>query len=151
MQTISRIKVTDFILLLLHGLSEIHKQEFLTGRTMTQKAIYLITANTNLRTSLGLQYRMHYYGPYSSQVAEALEYLTAFGLIEEIPIRFPTFTRYDLRLSTLGKKYAQDLYMDQSLQRRIKPLIDEAAELNKTSLGKVIEKAYAQAKVETLR
>jgi uncharacterized protein YwgA len=147
----SKIKLTDFILLLLQRL-ELEGQSLLTGRTMAQKVIYLITRDTPLRDTLGLHYRIHYYGPYSSEVTEAIESLTTFGLVEEVPTRFTDFTRYDLRLTKQGKEHSNKIYegLPKAMKDQIESMAREGTKLNAMPLQKVIEKAYAQAKVEKL-
>jgi len=151
MSAASRIKLTDFILLLLRGL-ELEGQKLLTGRTMAQKVIYLITRDTPLRDALGLHYRIHYYGPYSSEVTDAIGPLTAFGLVEEVPIRFTDFTRYDLRLTKQGEDHSSKIYdgLPRAMKSQIDSMAREGTKLNAMPLKKVIEKAYAQAKVEKL-
>jgi uncharacterized protein YwgA len=147
----ARIKLTDFILLLLQRL-ELEGQPLLTGRTMAQKVIYLITRGSPLRDTLGLHYRIHYYGPYSSEVTEAIESLTTFGLVEEVPMRFTDFTRYDLRLTKQGREHPDKIYegLSKLMKSQFQCMVREAMKLNTMPLNKVIEKAYAQARVEKL-
>jgi uncharacterized protein YwgA len=149
--SVAKIKLTDFILVLLQRL-ELEGQPLLTGRTMAQKIIYLITRDTRFRDALGLHYRIHYYGPYSSEVTEAIESLTTFGLVEEVPTRFTDFTRYDLRLTQQGKEHSKKIYgsLPKAMQDQIESMAHEGTKLNAMQLQKVIEKAYTQAKVEKL-
>src|SRR5438128_250720 len=95
MPTLEGLQLRDFILLLLRGIERDPQFDHLTGRTMAQKLIFLLTKESPLRRSLGLNYRMHYYGPYSREVTQESENLIAFGLIEEVPREFPDLTRYD--------------------------------------------------------
>jgi len=124
----------------------------LTGRTMVQKVIYLLTRNTSLRESWGLNYFIHYYGPYSPEVTEASENLTTFGLVRENPFETPDLTRYDLRITRDGEDHAKKLYdsLDKSSRDQLSEMIGEADRLNRTQLDEVIEHAYAQARKEGL-
>lgn len=152
MVLLEQVKLGDFVLLLLFGIKRRHRQDCLAGRTMAQKVVFLVTRNTRLRKSCGVNYRLHYYGPYSSEVREAFEYLTTFGLVEETPREMLDFTRYDFRLSRQGEQRAEMLYnmLDRASKVRIDGMVDEAAKLNAMPLQKVIRKAYAQAKIEKL-
>ncbi len=50
------------------------------GRVRLQKMFYLLD---RIGLGSGFDYEYHYYGPYSSEVAEAVEDATAFGRLEE--------------------------------------------------------------------
>lgn len=146
------LKIEDFILLLLSGIKGLGNLDSLTGRTMVQKVIYLLTRSTSLRESWGLNYFIHYYGPYSPEVTEASENLTAFGLVRETPLETPDLTRYDLRITPDGEDRAKKLYdsLDKSSREQLSEMIREADKLNRTQLEEVIEQAYAQARKEGL-
>ncbi len=105
-----------------------------------------------MRKSLGAKYLIHFYGPYSPEVTEALAYLTTFGLAKEAPKETPDFVRYDLVLTPEGEEYTDRLYKD--LTRRSREQIDrmtkQAAELNTMPLKRVISMAYAQAGSEKI-
>jgi uncharacterized protein YwgA len=151
MLSASKIKLTDFILLLLRGLA-LEGQTALHGRTMAQKIIYLITRNTAFQDVLGTHYRIHYYGPYSSEVVEAIGYLTTFNLVEETPTTCADFTRYDLQLTAQGRTSADTIYnsLSNATKAELESMVREGKKLNAMSLSKVIERAYAQARVEKL-
>jgi uncharacterized protein YwgA len=151
MLSASKIKLTDFILLLLRGLA-LEGQTALHGRTMAQKVVYLITRNTPFQDTLGAHYRIHYYGPYSSEFAEAIEYLTTFDLVKEAPTRCADFTRYDLQLTAQGRTSADTIYnsLSNATKAQLESMVAEGKKLNAMSLSKVIEMAYAQAKAEAL-
>jgi uncharacterized protein YwgA len=146
------LSVEDFILLLLSGIKRISDLDSLTGRTMVQKVTYLLTKNTDLRESWGLNYFIHYYGPYSPEVTEASENLTTFRLVKEIPFETDNITRYDLRITPEGEKHAKELHdgLDKSSKENLDKMTREADKLNRTQLDHVIELAYAQAKEEGL-
>ena len=50
------------------------------GRLRLQKVFYLLD---RLGLESGFNYEYHYYGPYSANLAEAIEDATAFGLVNE--------------------------------------------------------------------
>lgn len=50
------------------------------GRVRLQKMFYLLD---RIGLGSGFDYEYHYYGPYSSEVAEAVEDAAAFGRLEE--------------------------------------------------------------------
>lgn len=120
---------------------------------MAQKLIFLLTKESSLRRSLGLNYRMHYYGPYSREVTQESENLTTFGLVEEVPEEFPDLTRYDLRLTRLGRERANELFqgLDHKSRSKLERITAQAVEINRTVLDDVIGMAYKQADVEGLR
>ncbi len=147
------LDIEDFILLLLNGIKQQQsKLQSLTGRTMVQKVIYLLTKGTQLRESWGLKYRIHHYGPYSPEVTKASENLITFGLVEEHPQEHEDLTRYDLQITSEGEVRAEKLLakLDQSSTRQLNQMIVETDALNRTYLPLVVSKAYKQARVEGL-
>ena len=81
----------------------------ITGRTTIQKLVYFETVSG----LVAAEYRPHYYGPYSSEVAGTLQELSALGFIEEtIETRettdFPVpddWRRYCYELNDDGKEF----------------------------------------------
>lgn len=51
----------------------------LVGRTLLQKRLYFL----NELLDLGIKFRPHYYGPYSREVADAVDSLVSSGLLRE--------------------------------------------------------------------
>jgi uncharacterized protein YwgA len=119
---------------------------------MAQKVIYLLTKGTELRRAWGLNYRLHYYGPYSPEVTKASENLITFRLVREYPLETENLTRYDLEITKEGEERAERLLneLDNSSKRRLGEMIGEADELNQTNLQQVIKRAYEQATKEGL-
>lgn len=79
----------------------------LQGRTLLQKLSYFI----NESEDSGISFFPHYYGPYSEEVANAVDSLVATRLVQESPIVFGIATspsselkRYDYSLTEAGKK-----------------------------------------------
>ncbi len=68
--------IQDLILLVIGN----EKQKRLRGRTTLQKKLYFLSVLNE--TNLG--FRPHYYGPYSSEVAENLDTLVSTGFLKEV-------------------------------------------------------------------
>jgi uncharacterized protein YwgA len=96
------VKSRDVVLLLIEAYGGIR------GRTLLQKICYF----ADVKVSLGLGFRPHYYGPYSATVEEALGELKALGFVSEEIIGygvvqnpgFGEFRRYDYRLTKDGER-----------------------------------------------
>ena len=67
----------EFVLLLISTLPE----QRIEGRTKLQKVAYFFSLQLGLDRSL--DYRPHFYGPYSSEIAEAASSLVALGFLTE--------------------------------------------------------------------
>jgi len=83
------------------------------GRTKLQKVIYFVGVLTDRLKQLG--YRAHYYGPYSSDVAGAIQELRSLGFLEQRTTGVGTtdnfgfeVTRYDYTLTDEGKQVAAE-------------------------------------------
>ena len=82
------------------------------GRTKLQKLVYFIAALSNLPGNLG--FRAHYFGPYSPEVAGAVDDLRSLGFLEQrssswgIDPRGFELARYDYSLTDEGKQIAQE-------------------------------------------
>ncbi len=77
------------------------------GRTFLQKVVYFV----NHRHKLGIEYRPHYFGPYSEELAASCNSAVAIGLIRErcdvSPLKSEKpfeAVRYDYRLTAGGKR-----------------------------------------------
>lgn len=101
------MKTFDFVHLAIHALDgEIR------GKTNLQKKIYFLAVLSSDLDELG--YGPHYYGPYSDDVALAVEELKTAGFVEQNVIGgFATDEsgferrRYDYRLTDAGRRVAQ--------------------------------------------
>ncbi len=86
--------------------------EKIKGKTKLQKTVYFLGVLTESLDDLG--YRPHYYGPYSSEVAFAVDKLKALDFVAETrassgaanPSGFEV-TRYDFSLTDDGKQVAK--------------------------------------------
>jgi hypothetical protein len=82
------------------------------GKTKLQKTMYFLGRLTNHLDELG--YGAYYYGPYSSEVAQAADRLRALGFLEQtvasggaVDSRGFEVARYDFSLNEDGKKVAE--------------------------------------------
>jgi uncharacterized protein YwgA len=98
----------DFVHLVLHA-----SGGKIEGRTKLQKIVYFVGTMTGMADDLG--YRAHFYGPYSGEVAGAVNDLRGLGFLEQRtssagatdPKGFEV-TRYDYELTPAGKQIAED-------------------------------------------
>jgi uncharacterized protein YwgA len=82
------------------------------GKTKLQKTIYFLGVITGHLDDLG--YRPHFYGPYSDEVAEAIDRMKAVGFVDQNKVTchgldqlgFERF-RYDYRLNEVGRTVAE--------------------------------------------
>jgi len=82
------------------------------GKTKLQKIVYFLGLATGTQDGLG--YRAHFYGPYSDEVASAVERLKALGFLDQtvsgigiVDTRGFEVARHDYRLSEAGKAMAE--------------------------------------------
>jgi uncharacterized protein YwgA len=83
------------------------------GRTKLQKLVYFAGALTGKLDDLG--YRAHYYGPYSAEVAGAVDDLRGLGFLEQkvisgcaVDTKGFEIARYDYSLTSDGKLVAEE-------------------------------------------
>lgn len=82
------------------------------GRTALQKKVYFFSHLAGMREMCG--YRPHYYGPYSSEIAAAVEQLESLGFVEHCisgggsrDSRGFEYARHDYKLTMDGEQIAQ--------------------------------------------
>jgi len=82
------------------------------GKTKLQKVVYFLGLASGQQDLLG--YRPHFYGPYSDEVAAAVERLKALGFLDQtvsgigmVDTRGFEVARHDYRLSDAGKRVAE--------------------------------------------
>ncbi len=97
----------DFVHLTLHALGGEIK-----GKTKLQKTMYFVGLLTE--TLDDLNYRPHFYGPYSAEVAGAVDRLRSLGFVEQnitgrgsVDQAGFEVARYDFTLNEQGKRIAQ--------------------------------------------
>jgi uncharacterized protein YwgA len=82
------------------------------GKTLLQKRVYFLGVLTDSLEDLG--YRPHFYGPYSAEVAAAVDRLRSLGFVEQSVAGRGVLdesgfevARYDYQLNTDGKRMAE--------------------------------------------
>ena len=106
MQKGEAMKTYDFVHLVIHAAGN-----RVEGRTKLQKLIYFVCAIVGNLEEFG--YRAHYYGPYSPDVAGAVQELRGLRFLEQQVVSFGAtdrsgfeFSRYDYSLTEEGKELA---------------------------------------------
>ena len=137
--------VRDFVLLSLHAFDD-----EISGRTLFQKRLYFLAALQKREEEFGFQ--AHYYGPYSSAVADALGELKALGFVEEtrIPLQGRDEAgfernRFEIRLTDEGKRLAE--HKMTGLAREDLLLFDGARKIKALATANDYAKASIAAKV----
>lgn len=114
--------------------AEGHKREIEVGRTLLQK----VGCFANELCNLGLQYRSHYYGPYSDGLEASLNSAVAIGLVEESCDTFSRpneqpfeGVRYEYRLTDGGRAILNDRLEEPEGQEveRVRNTIDRILEM----------------------
>jgi uncharacterized protein YwgA len=77
------MNVRDLVLAVVQG----EPQQKMVGRTLLQKKVFFV--NELLKGTIA--FLPHYYGPYSREVASAVDSLVSAGLLTERPERFPEY------------------------------------------------------------
>ena len=95
------LDVYDAIALTLHA-----NNDRLSNRTTLQKLIYFETLK--LESLKAISYRNHFYGPFSYQVASALDEMVAFSYLSERMSSKHNHESYHYELTEFGKKYAHN-------------------------------------------
>ncbi|RLF54040.1 hypothetical protein DRN98_07405 [Methanosarcinales archaeon] len=101
---------TDEVVMLVLYASD---RKMVAGRTLLQKTIYFL----NEKNNLGIEFVPYYYGPYSAEIADAVESLKASGIVKEVVEEFPVFNtsvgfeprRYIYQLTEIGEKIAENV------------------------------------------
>ncbi len=101
------------------------------SRKRLQKAIYLLQLHGS---PLACDYILHYYGPYSFELASLIDQLNSAGIVEETPEPLgPGVVRYKSTVTELGKR-ALDKFEQtdrgRPLHTQIMPFIRQFEDLN---------------------
>lgn len=98
----------DFVHLVIHACGD-----RVEGRTKLQKTVYFVGVLTQMLDSLG--YRPHFYGPFSPDVASAVEDLRGLNFLKQETQAFSSrdsrgfeVARFDYCLTNDGKEIAQE-------------------------------------------
>jgi uncharacterized protein len=77
-------------------------KKMIAGRTLLQKTLYFL----NEKLKQDIEFAPHYYGPYSSQIADEISSLSAAGFIRE---NIETFTSFSFGTTYEPRKYIYQL------------------------------------------
>ena len=132
---------TDLVLRLLNELDTVE------GRTMMQKIIFIIKSKFDQFRDFA--FSIHYYGPFSSDLAEELDTLRLKGLIEEVPKPLEDFVRYDIKLTEEGKRVISRTTRSVNASK-LQEMTRLARTLNSWPLNRVIDEAYSLAEEKGL-
>ncbi len=112
------------------------------GRTKLQKIVFIL--NSRFGKFPDYAFSIHYYGPFSRDLAEELEYLRMQGLIEEKPIELGDLTRFNIGITEKGKHLLHSKFRI-GRPASMDSMVTMARRLNDSSLEYVIDRAYAAA------
>lgn len=115
------------------------KMDVKVGKTFLQKAIYII--QEGLKEQLNYHYKLHFYGPFSQELANDIEALNDMGLID---VEFdPDGYGYNIRITDKGKQFLEKL-RDQKIEvekekiNKVLPLIEDENIKRMELLGTVL-------------
>lgn len=118
----------------------------LKGRTKLQKTVYFLGVMTDSLGDLG--YRAHFYGPYSDDVADAVDQLKSLGFVDQNVASGGAFdasgfevARYDYALTAQGKAVAEQ--KKQQYPQEFKKMRDAAAILKKAKSEDYVQLSVA--------
>ena len=120
----------------------------ITGKTRFQKLIFLIQKEAEREGIEGLkiEYGIHYYGPFSSELASTIENLSLRGFIQENAEMTPSgYMRCDYRLTDKGRELLHNAIekgaISPELRRIVQKIADDYGEL---PLPQLVQEAYRQ-------
>jgi len=132
------------------------KQEMIAGRTLLQKTIYFL----NEKNDLGIDFVPYYYGPYSTEVTDALESLKSSGIIREEVREYVSFDfhvtfeprKYIYHLTETGRKMAENIAKEnfplaQRIERTVSSMQNQGA-LNSYKALSIAAKMHNILKLE---
>ena len=99
------------------------EKKMIAGRTLLQKTEYFL----NEKIGWGIEFTPYYYGPYCTEIADALESLKASGIVKEEIVEYPSFDfhitfeprKYIYYLTDIGKdiaEFIEEKYGDEAKQ-----------------------------------
>ncbi|MCY4489943.1 MAG: hypothetical protein OXC46_00590 [Thaumarchaeota archaeon] len=118
------MNVYEVVALTIHS-----NKDILGGRTAIQKLIYFVSQiNSNIKIK---PYENYFHGPFSREVISALEAMSAFSYLYEIP-HSGTYEKYEYKLTKKGIEYACHLAKQHPSEfKRISEIVETCNELCK--------------------
>ena len=139
-------------------LREAKEQGKWIGRTFLQKTIFFI----NKKHNLGIDYKPHYFGPYSDQLASSVKSAVAIGLVSEKyePLAILNeqpfeAIRYEYDLTAEGKKVLEDNLKNiekeklEDILKTVKKVLDSGADYQSLSVAAKTYHILEKKKIET--
>lgn len=119
------MKTSDFLLCIIGAMGG-----SVSGRTLLQKTCYFVSVQ--LEEEIDLDFKAHYYGPYSPTIDNALARMTDLGFVEQRTIGFGTansagfeIRRNDYEFTEEGKEIFEFLRTQRAQEyRRIKDAVN---------------------------
>jgi uncharacterized protein len=136
--TMSLSESSRLLLELLNGLDEPVR-----GRTMMQKIVFIL--RSRFYAFKDFTYSLHYYGPFSRDLANQLDFLVARGLVEEDEVPTGGALRYDIYITEDGRRK-----IGTESSRQVNDMVSMARGLNEMPLPQVIDQAYEIASTKGL-
>ena len=138
---ISDIDLRDLFLTLLFRINK-RRVGRINGRTKLQKIMFILKTEFDLPQKFN--YFLYTYGPYSTDLQDAIDTLATFGLIEEKTTHLLDYFRYQYFLTKRGKEVAESIAesLDPSALQTIDMMGTRAKELNRKNLDTVVKEAY---------
>jgi len=132
-------------------LSLLEKVEKLVGKTFIQKGIFIL--QEGLKEKLEYDYRLHYYGPYSQELSNDINFLQD---IELINIDYdPTGYGYHIGITESGrdflKEHSKDIKIDDDKLNKIIELIGKDYSKEMELLGTTLYFAKLSTDVEDIK
>ncbi len=112
-------------------------KEEIKGRKRLQKTVCVLKYVHKI--PFDFNFRPYFYGPYSEQLADAMNVLEAVGLVVEVEDPLPSgIIQYDYFLTKNGKKVAEDIVakhvLDKNLLSALKAAVTSISNLETSEL-----------------
>ncbi len=122
----------DRLMSIIFILNYLKQEKIPLNKTVVQKIIFLIQELSNI--NFGYSYILHFYGPYSAELSNDLDYLDFQNIIK---IKFDDKIGYDIEVKNEASTYIEKL-SDRSRKKNIKStikyLLDKCRPINTRSM-----------------
>lgn len=125
-----------------------------SGRTRLQKMFYLVKDDLDRASGISdFKFFLHYYGPFSRELANELDRLYLEGLVDMRAEQLVDYDRYTISLTKQGMEKAKAAFEARPRQEReaLLALSSRLRQLNSLKLNDLISNAYSTAERQGLR
>ena len=138
---------TATLLLFFYALKEFFGQDQIDGRTKMQKIIYLTSRRNPI---MDYHFKGYHYGPYSKELQNTLDRMTAFNLLEENIEYFGVGLKYFYQLTGEGIQKGREMWekMGSPQIARLIKASKEGSTYNLLTLDELLPEAYEVAESE---